>query len=176
MNTSRKLLIAGATALAAAAIASTASAQASASTPGTASVNVLQPIQIAAGTSSTLSFGTVVQSAGTVTIDPTTGTRTASGVTLVTSNAGGRADFKITGEGGQNISVTVPPTVSMAGPGTNNNLTVNLTTTTPLPTSLSGTLGTTGTATFGVGGNVTIAANTPNGAYSGTFDVVAAYN
>lgn len=83
------------------------------------------------------------------------------------------AFFDVTGEGGQQISVNVPPSMVISGPGT---ITVTLhSLATPAPT-LSGTLGSGGTYSFGVGGSLTVTSTTPTGFYSGVFTVSIDYN
>jgi hypothetical protein len=180
MNRIRKLLIGGATAIAAATLASSALAQASASQATTATGTIFQPILLAKNTD--LSFGTVVRpisGTGTVTIDKANGTRTLEGAGALLNTgpnaAAARATYTVTGEGGQAFSITVPATFNMTRTGGSETIQVTLapTATTGL---LDGSLGATGTATFGVGGAIPISNTTASGAYSGTFNVIVAYN
>lgn len=129
----------------------------------------------------TLRFGGIVRpTAGnaTVTLNPALATNPVSvtGNALLGGGSPARAAYNITGEGGQAITVTVPSSFVMnrSGGGTTP-ITVNLTTT-PLPTALSGSVGSAGTAGFFAGGDFTISNTTQTGAYSGTYDVTVAYN
>jgi hypothetical protein len=180
MTAIRKLLIASAAALAVSGLASAASAQASATVSTTSTGTIFQPILLAKNTD--LSFGTVVRpvsGSGTVTVDPTTGARTlsGSGALLATgpNAAAARATYTVTGEGGQTFSITVPATFNMTRSGGSDTIQVTLTPTATTGT-LSGVLGATGTTTFGVGGAIPVSNSTASGAYSGTFNVIVAYN
>lgn len=182
MNAIRKILISGAAALAVAASASAACAQASATQATNSTGTIFQPILLAKNTD--LSFGTVVRpvsGSGTVTIDATTGARTLSGSGALLNTgpnaAASRATYTVTGEGGQTFSITVPAQFDMTRTGGAQTLQVTLTPTATTGT-LSGTLGATasGTATFGIGGVIPISNSTASGAYTGTFNVIVAYN
>jgi len=129
--------------------------------------------------SPTLKFGTIVRpSSGntTVTLSPTTGLVTLSGTGTGSGQAGTTtaAAYTVSGEGGSAVSVTVPTSFAMnrAGGGA---ITTNLTPST-LPTLLSNSAGTVGTAGFTVGGNFTIGSGAVIGDYSGTYSVTVAYN
>lgn len=169
------------TALAAAAVSAVAApalAQTSATQSTTATAKIVQPITLTKN--SDLAFGTVVKptsGTNTITINETSGTRTSGGggdAALATSTTS-RAAFSVGGEGGQAFSITVPSTATMTRSGGSETLTVNLT---PTGTSgsLSGSLGSAGTATFGVGGNFDVGATTVSGSYSGSFNTTVAYN
>jgi hypothetical protein len=160
------------------AIAAPALAQTSATQSTTASATIVQPITLTKN--SDLAFGTVVKptsGTNTITIDETAGTRTKTGAgdaALATSTTS-RAAFSVGGEGGQTFSITVPATATMTRSGGSETLTVNL-----VKTAVSGTLsnsiGTAGTASFGVGGNFDVVSTTVSGAYSGSFNTTVAYN
>ncbi len=130
---------------------------------------------------SDLSFGTVVRpntGSSTVIIDQGTGARTfTGGVVLLGTGpnpAAGRATFTVRGEGGQTFGITVPDFFPMTRAGGSEVLlvqTANATTGT-----LGNSLGALGSATFGVGGTITIPDNQASGFYTGTFLVEAAYN
>ena len=172
MNTSRKLLLAGAAAAVAATFASSALAQASASTSATASITIFQPITVSKVTD--LAFGRVIRpSTGTTiyTIDKDTGaTGVSGGDGIFTSGGGtpGRATFTVNGEGGQVFTIGGDTSV------TNGGVTINLVKSASAGT-LDGTLGSTGTATFGVGGNVTLTNASSTGTKSGSFNVTVTY-
>ena len=94
----------------------------------------------------------------------------------VTALGGGavRASYTVTGEGGQAISVSVPPSFTMSG-STGDPITVTLVTS-GLPTSLSAAPGSEGSASFYVGGTFTMNAGVSTGDYSGVYSVTAQYN
>jgi hypothetical protein len=180
MNCVRNLILCALGAALAASVAGSAYAQASASVPTEATTTIFQPIQLAKNTD--LSFGTVVRPAsgsGTVTVGSADGARTlvGSGALLATGpNApAARATFTVTGEGGQTFSITVPASFNMTRVNGPETIQVTLT-----PTATTGlldsTLSNTGTANFGVGGSIPVADTTHSGAYSGTFNVIVAYN
>jgi hypothetical protein len=155
------------------AIASTAFAQASATVTTTGTATIIQPIALTQ--SAPLTFGTIIKGgANTITIDKSTGARTITGAgTAVGTVAGGRAVYTITGEGGQAYSLTVG-TLTMASGG--NTLPVTLTPSIATSGNLTGTVGSTATLAFGIGGAIVLSSATATGAYSGTFTVQVAYN
>jgi len=126
---------------------------------------------------SDLAFGQIkVPSSGTstVTLNPSTGVRT------VTGNGAGfpapaptRAAFTVTGEGGQQVSINIPSTINLTGPGT---LPVAITSTAATAPSLPGPPGSAGTYGFNIGGSFTITPTTPTGAYAGILTVSVDYN
>ena len=174
---SRSLKIALA-AVALSVIAAPALAQTSATQSTTASATIVQPITLTKN--SDLAFGSVVKptsGTNTVTINETTGARTKTGAgdaALATSTTS-RAAFSVGGEGGQTFSITVPSTATMTRSGGSETLTVNLVKTGTSGT-LSGSIGSAGTASFGVGGNFDVDSTTVSGAYSGSFNTTVAYN
>ncbi len=90
-----------------------------------------------------------------------------------------QATFTVAGDGGQAISVTVPPTVDLARDGGGE--TALLTTTSNLasgPQFLGGNFADGGTLSFAVGGQVTLASSTAgsSGTYNGVLAVIAQYN
>ena len=124
-----------------------------------------------------LNFGriqTPPTGASTVSLDPATGLRsiTGSGFGYPTPTPT-RAAFSITGEGGQQVSLSVPTSFDMTGPST---LTVTVTDTAPNAPSLSGAVGSAGNYNFTVGGTFSITSATPSGSYSGVLTVSVDYN
>ena len=175
MNQIRNILIA---ALAVTSVASAAHAQASASTNASGSITIFRPITVTK--TSDLAFGTIVRpgsGSGTVTIAQADGARTVTGgiAALAIGTTPGRATFSVGGEGGQTYSISTPASFDMTRTGGSETLTVTLT---PTATSgtLSSTLGNAGTGTYGVGAQVTVAATTATGAYTGSFTSTVAYN
>jgi hypothetical protein len=154
-------------------ISGAAFAQATASVTTTGSATIIQPITLTPGTG--LAFGTIVRpgtGTGTVTIDSTTGTRTVANGVVGLASTTSRAVYNVAGEGGSTFSIAVPATFNLTGPST---IPVTLTPTGSTGT-LSNALGSAGTASFGVGGNFSIASTTATGTYSGTYNVTVAYN
>lgn len=134
---------------------------------------------ITMASSSNLVFGRVVvpgSGSGTISISPT---GVVSGTLF--RQAGGpvrsQAQFTVSGEGGQSISVLVPATVTMTNGA--NSLTVTTSNNlvgSPSLQTLSGAANTTGTLAVAVGGTVTAPSTTPAGNYTGTLTVTASYN
>lgn len=145
--------------------------QISASATATASVTLLQPITLEKVLD--MKFGSVMRptnaNTNTVTVSAA-GARTISG-----SGNGGlvgtvsqQAQFKVSGEGASNISVTVPATFTM-GPFT-------VTTSGIYPTVIGGAYGSQGTAMVNVGGAYTMSSAATPGTYTGTLTVTVSYN
>jgi hypothetical protein len=160
------------------ALASPAFAQAEATQSTTGTTRIIQPITLTKD--SDLAFGSVVKpptGSNNVIIDEATGARTTDGggdVALAPSTTS-RAAFTVGGEGGQTFSITNPGTFDMTRVGGSETLTVTLVATAATGL-ISGTLGSAGTATFGVGGSFPVATGTVSGNYTGSFDVTVAYN
>ena len=165
-------------------VAAPAFAQNSATSSTSATTTIVQPISIA--NNSLLSFGQVVKSAGagtnTVTIDATNGARSIGGTGTGVLGAGTatRATYTATGEGAQTFSISAPNfNMSLNG---NNLLVTTYVTGSAVGTRsisaglLSGAIGTTGTATFGVGGSFDVANTTISGVYTGSLAVTIQYN
>lgn len=96
-----------------------------------------------------------------------TGAATAGGTVTA-------ASFSVVGEGGSAYSVSVPSTFNMTT-GTNT-LAVTTVNNSGGGGTLSGSIGSTQTATFGVGGSFNLSSSTVSGAYSGNIVVTASYN
>ena len=124
-----------------------------------------------------LSFGRIqIPSSGssTVTLNASNGNRSVSGNAVAYATpAPTRGAFTISGEGGQQVSLSVPSTLQLTGPG---NLTLNVTNNAQNTPRLSGALGAAGTYNFNVGGNFSITPATPVGVYSGVLTVSVDYN
>jgi hypothetical protein len=136
-----------------------------ASTNGTASVTVLAPLTLTQ--TQGLDFGTITSgaSSGTVTIDAAGARTVASGVGSVAADAGQQAIFTVAGDTSNAIDVVVGSNITGFSGGI-----TGTTTSGTLPTAL-----TSGSATFNVGGSLTIPASTTAGAYSGTYTVSVNY-
>ena len=150
---------------------------------------------VSASTAGALTLGTTSISAPATTTSITSATapRTSSGSTTPTGGqllqtavgslsgavpAPARATFTVAGDAGQSISVTVPDAVDLTREGGIE--TAVLTTQDSLgdgPQFLGGEFATTGTLSFNVGGQVTLAnANVTSGTYNGVLAVIAQYN
>lgn len=155
--------------------ASRISGSGSSTLAGTATARVLRPISITA--TRDLAFGRVVL--------PRTGSGTlglsAAGVLSVTGNGTTAltstrttAAFTVSGEGGQSVTVSVPATVSLTGPG--GTITVNTLSSGAGAQVLGGALGSSGTLGVTVGGTVPLTSTTASGTYTGTLSVTVQYN
>lgn len=152
-------------------------AQASDAETTTASVTLTAPIALTE--TAALQFGLVAKGTtgtNTVTINETTGARSLGGggnASLVTGGTTGRAAYSVTGQDAATFSITLTSSSINLTDGGTGSLAATLT-----RSATTGTL-TGGTATFGIGGALTID-NTDTddaaGAYSGNFEVTVAYN
>ena len=177
-----KSILRGAAAVLVLAAASfSAHAQQSASDSGSASVTVIRPISVAKNAD--LAFGTLVRGNGTATVSTAGARNVTGGVQALASTTPANAQFTISGEGGQSITVTIPATITL------NNTTSGATGSLTVDTSndlsgaaasqvLSGALGqgANGSLVVKVGGTVTLTDATNTGVYSGSFTVAANYN
>lgn len=154
---------------------------ASAFAQSNASANASSEAKIVAGISLSkvddLKFGQVIRSAqaGSVSMDATSGARSASGgVTLGLVDGARPAEFSVSGEAQYNFAVTLPSSITITKIGSTETMTVsNLASTL---TNNAGTLDASGNASFKVGGDLSVAANQATGTYQGDFSVTAAYN
>ena len=167
-----KKLIPGAVALALTALVTAPAQAVTPATQATATAKIYRPLTISFVQN--LDFGTVVLSgAGTwsgevVSIDQTGALTCGGGVNLTCSGSPQAAKYHLVGT--NNAVVTISsPAFNLTGPGT-------LAFTPNAPATVN--LGTSGSSTgvdFGVGGSITLASTTPDGVYSGTFNVTANY-
>ena len=120
-------------------------------------------------------FGSVVPSmttAGFVTINATTGARTASaGLTLLPTDIGQRGRFAGAGSAGQQVFMDLTPPTELSNPAGD--------TITVLAMTLDGpsvrTIAANQSFFVGVGGTIFIAADQPEGLYSATYSLTADY-
>lgn len=140
----------------------------------TASATIIQPIEIAKVTD--LAFGNVASGTadGTVVI-ATDGTRTSTGgVALIDAGSvSNAAIFDITGLADATFTIEVPSSIIIQTSGGANQMTVN-----NFVSNLgaSSVLDENGEAKLQVGATLNVTAQQPAGMYSGTFDVIVAYN
>ena len=141
-----------------------------ATTQGQATAEVVAPISLAHG-GGALDFGTFTTGTGggTVVVDATGGT--ASGdVTLVATSTESQDTFDVSGDAGRAFSIS-----TTAGTVANGAVTMAFTTSAPATGTLS-TGAATGTASFDVGGTLSVNGGEAAGVYSGTYDVTVTYN
>lgn len=133
---------------------------------------------LAIGKTEDLSFGRIqrpTSNNSTVNLNAGTGNRTVSGNGVgFATPAPTRAAFTITGEGGQQVSLSVPTNLTLVGPSAT--LPVSITKTGGNSPSLSGGLGNAGAYSFSIGGSFTLNPTTPVGSYSATLTVTVDYN
>lgn len=145
-----------------------------ASATGTASANIVQPLEMAK--IADLAFGNIAAgtAAGVVTI-ATDGSRTATGG--VTLNAAGSvqnaASFDINGLADANFDVNLPASITFETEDGTEQMNVE-----NFVSSLGdeSVLDANGEASLSVGANLNVDAQQAAGLYSGTFDVIVAYN
>ena len=162
----KRILLAGAALIAAAAVTPALADNVNvANATGTAAVTIFTPITVTQ--TQGLDFGTITSGqAGDVAINPNDGSRHVDGgVGAVAADVGAPGTFQVTGQQNAVINVVVDNAiVGFAGGIT------GVTKVGTLPTVLNGT-----TATFAVGGSLSIPAQTKAGQYSGTYNVAVNY-
>ena len=133
-----------------------------------ATVNIVSPLTLTNDTG--LNFGTIVGPfAGEVVRVDISGNRNCGGLTCSGTTVSA-ANFTLTGTPDQGVTLTIPDSVTLNGPGAAT-LDVDMTNDKPADPTLDSS----GSATFGVGGQLTIPNGTVDGVYSNTFDVTAEY-
>ncbi|NML96171.1 DUF4402 domain-containing protein [Novosphingobium olei] len=140
------------------------------SASGSATATVVAPIVLTHTTSAALNFGkfTSGTTSGTIAVSAA-GAATASGdVTLLPGSASSADSFAVAGEAGRAFSIA-----TTNGSVTNGAASMTFTTS---PSSVSGTLGSGGTATFTVGGTLSVPASATAGSYSGSYSATVTYN
>ena len=165
----RKFLLAAGLAVAMAAPATAAPVSAATNAGGKALILIPLTLTKVAD----LEFGTVIESStsGTVTIPPDGSARTFTGGATPTANpVPARARFAGAGTPGQLVNIFLSPPANLKD--SNGDLL-------PISMSLESsniTIDSTHAFFVGVGGTVTVAANQPDGDYTGVFTVLAQYN
>jgi len=170
-------------ALGAMVMAGGAMAQSTANANGTANANVIRPISISAVNS--LEFGNIAVAAGDVTVSVAgersfTNTQNNPGAANLGTTIR-QATFTIGGEGASTYAITLPAndvvTLITDGGGENKTMAVKSFLSDPATTGkIGGTAGTAGTQTLNVGATLVVGAGQVPGSYTGTFNVVVAYN
>lgn len=142
-----------------------------ASDSANATATIVAPISISK--TADLRFANVVAGATTGSVEVTpAGVRSATGGALLANNTGGgAAGFDVSGDPNATFAITLPSSIVISD-GTND-MTVDTFMSTP---SAAGTLSGAGAATVAVGATLQVEANQPQGSYTGTFNVMVAYN
>jgi hypothetical protein len=162
-----KRIILAASALLAVAAASSAMADSvnGASATGAAGVTIFTPITVTQ--TQGLDFGAITSGAsGTVSIDQSSGTRSVNGgVGAIAVNVGKTGAFSVNGQANAAINVVVGTDITgFQGGITGKTQAANL------PVVLNGQ-----SAAFKIGGTLSVPANTPAGAYTGSYTVAVNY-
>lgn len=120
----------------------------------------------------TLNFGGIEMAGGNsvVTVNAATGERTfTSGVKLVSSRPGASGEFSVTGQPNTTVTVTLPGSITLTGPGAA--MTVKNFTSSPT----TATLDATGKLTLKTGASLSVGAAQKSGTYSGTYSLTVSY-
>ncbi|MFY7707422.1 MAG: DUF4402 domain-containing protein [Flavobacteriales bacterium] len=145
-----------------------------ASATATASANIIQPLEIVK--TADLAFGNIASgtSEGTVVI-ATDGARTSTGgVTLIEAgNVSNAASFDVNGLADASFTIEVPASIVIETAGGADQMTVD-----NFVSSLGAdsVLDANGEASLNVGATLNVSAQQAAGLYSGSFDVIVAYN
>ncbi len=136
---------------------------------GAAAANVVTPIVLTHTSSATLNFGSFTTgSGGSVSVAADNTSSTTGDVGFVPGSTQAADQFSVKGDAGRSFSIS-------SGSGTVANGAVTMAFVT-VPSLASTTLSPTGTATFTVGGTLTVTGSETAGAYHGTYDATVAYN
>lgn len=136
---------------------------------GTVAGTVVAPIVLTHTAGASLNFGKfTVGTGGTVVVTAAGLGSTTGNVNFVPGSAVSADAFAVTGDNARNFSIaTTNSTIAFGGK------TIAFTTT---PTALTGTTSATGTATFKVGGTLTLIGTETPGNYVGTYNATVTYN
>lgn len=142
-----------------------------------ATANVVRALSITK--TADLDFGRLVapsSGSGLVSLDQATGQVSVTGIGAgaLPTPSPSVARFAVSGEGGQSITVSVPSSLTLTGPG--GSIQVNTSANVSGAQALSGAAGSAGALAVRVGGSYSINAATQKGTYSGSFMVMVQYN
>jgi hypothetical protein len=167
-----KKILANACAVAALALISVPAQAVTPTQQATAGAKIYKPLTIQFGQN--LDFGTLVLNTSTswsgnvMKIDDTTGALTGCGANVTCSGSPQRAMYHLTGTKGASVKIT-SPNFNLTGAGT-------LAFTPVLQATNVSLDATTGTLDLYIGGQISLDSTTPDGVYSGNFNVTADYN
>jgi hypothetical protein len=129
--------------------------------------------------SGALNFGKVIRpgsGTGNVDVDADQGAYHLTGISVVPTSTPSRLVYSVTGEGARSIAISVPQSFALARTGGGASLTVTTSSNAGGTATLSGSSGSAGAYTFGVGGSLNVANTTPLGVYTGTVVISVSYN
>ena len=141
-------------------------------TQGVATAEIVAPISITHDAADALSFGTVASGdAGTVIVTQAGALDGSSTATTLTGSTYSADLFSVEGDPGRSFSITT--TGGTVASGLNS---MSFTTSAPTSGTLSSPATGLGTATFNVGGTLSVGASQAAGDYSGSYDATVTYN
>ena len=145
-------------------------------TDSSAKVRILRPLTLVS--SANLDLGDIVLSGtGTysATVKLSSGNVRTCAANVTCSGTTTVAKYDLTGTKGQNVTISAPD-VTMTGPGSSTlTLKTKDASNNPYYSTTVALDATTGAGSVTIGGEVTVADTTPDGVYTGTFAVTAAY-
>jgi len=152
--------------------ASSASAQSSPATQATASASIRKPLIISRV--SNMNFGNILLSgSGTFSANVTVaqdGTLTCPAASFTCSGTTSAAVYNVSGNKSQQVNITADSSLTLTS--ANGSITMAVNAPSSVTLTNSGFPGT----NFGIGGTLTLTNDTPDGLYTGTFNVTANYN
>lgn len=136
---------------------------------GSASATVVSPIVLTHTSGAVLNFATFTTGTGGTVVVDTAGAVSATGDVGLVPGATGSADgFSVTGDASRSFSIT-----TTGGSVTSGASSMTFTTS---PSAASGTLSAGGTASFSVGGTLTVPGTAAAGNYTGSYSATVTYN
>jgi len=133
----------------------------------TATVNIVSPLSLTKN--SDMNFGTIVGPFASDTDYELQTDGTLASCATTCAGTPSAATFTVTGTANQAVKFTYQSSVNLAGPS--GNLSVDLTTDHDADPTLDGS----GSATYALGGTLTVLSGTTDGLYTGNFDVTVDY-
>ena len=164
----KKIILASAIVLASASPAFAASGNTSTAS-GSATATIVEPIVLTHTSGAALGFGRFTTgTGGSVTVSAAGVGSVGGDVAFVPGSTNSADAFSVTGDASRSFSISTG-----AGTVTDGTTSISFTTS---PSAATGTLSTGGTATFTVGGQLTLAGTEAAGAYTGTYSATVTYN
>lgn len=164
------VLFAAASGLAIAAVPAAAAPGDTSTASGVATATVVSPITLTHTPGAALNFGTLTSgtAGGTVVVTAAGAGSSTGEVTLVSGSTATADAFTVTGDAARSFSIATTAGSVSAG--------ANSMAFTTAASAATGVLGAGGSASFTVGGTLTVAGNQAPGAYTGTYSATVAYN
>lgn len=136
---------------------------------GVASATVVAPIVLTHTSGASLNFGKFTVGTGGTVVVSAAGAASVTGDTGIVPGSTSSADgFSVAGDASRSFSISTASGSVTAGAAT-----IPFTTT---PSAATGTLSSGGTATFTVGGTLTVASTVTAGSYAGSYAATVTYN